>query len=114
RFRQADVLRRLERLHFRGVHEQEEHQDREDVHQRDEVQSRAATVPSVVPLHPACAIRFLHVGASPTEISGKSSACTNCEPCCAGNVRTVSITCTMTSYGVSGSSRIVAAITSGN
>ena len=46
--RQLDVLVVRQHFDIRRVHEQEEHQDREDVHQRNEVQRATRLVALVV------------------------------------------------------------------
>src|SRR4029453_18055570 len=90
------------------VHEQEHHQDRQHVderHQRHVVAALDLLAALAVALD---AIRR-HVGASPPETSGNSSATSHFEPG-TGNTRTVSITLTSVSYAMSCSSRMVASV----
>jgi hypothetical protein len=65
RFRQLYFLGRVEHLDGTGVHEQEEHEDREHVHQRRQVHLRDL---HAVARHAFDTPRVPH-GASPTDIS---------------------------------------------
>src|SRR5690606_3380575 len=112
-FRKLDLLRHVERLHLRLVHEEKENQDGEDVHQRHEMQ-RCGARTLVVALHALGAAGVAHWGASPIEISGKSSARTDLPSRSTVKVRTASITCTTSSYWVSGSTSTVASVFCGN
>src|ERR1700684_3762946 len=123
-------------------HQQERHHHRQNIDQRYEIELRIDAITLMVLRHAQGTVRHAHecaplggaalggpapeagaaagteaasgAGASPMEISGNSSACTVFAPLPVSNTRTRSMTCTSVSYGVSGSSRMLASVLSGN